>query len=287
MQIPVRPFKARLIRAGIPRIDWHHPLTFGLVGCWLPGLTRGYDLTDNCSPMAYSTSGTIQSFGSEIEGSVLPGGQTTTEGNIYSVVAPSVFKGWNNFSLYYRGVLHGTAGNQFNYLLYIAFDNGNATPPYEICSIGDPNSAGALTTVSVNWNNSGGEQKGTGVDFTGNSLISCLGTLTVGGNNILYRDGLQVASNAWNTGGTGQATTSATTAIQINGWTFGGRFASPSCYMACAWNRTLSAAEAQYLDADPYGFLIWPEDEIFATWVGAAATPPVTGTPFSLRLINI
>lgn len=39
------------------------------------------------------------------------------------------------------------------------------------------------------------------------------------------------------------------------------------------WNRTITAPEAFLLHNDPYCFLSYPEDDMRATWVGAAATP--------------
>jgi hypothetical protein len=49
----------------------------------------------------------------------------------------------------------------------------------------------------------------------------------------------------------------------VNGWV----------YYGIVWNRTISAAEARKLHDDPYCFLIYPEDEMGATLVGATATP--------------
>jgi hypothetical protein len=40
---------------------------------------------------------------------------------------------------------------------------------------------------------------------------------------------------------------------------------------AGGWNRALTASEALSWAQDPYGFLIYPEDEMFATMVGAVA----------------
>jgi hypothetical protein len=191
-------------------------------------------------------------------------------------VAPPVYKGWNNFSLYYRGAQHGTVGCAFNYLVYIAYDGSNATSPYEVASIGDLTNGGALTTVAQGWNDAGGgEQKSSGVDFTGTlPLISCLGTFTVNGSNLIYRNGIQVLSTAW--GNSSPAATSATTQIQINGWTFQPRSASPNCYIACAWNRALSAAEAALLDVDPYCFLIPAEGEMPALYLASSGAPSGT-----------
>lgn len=42
-------------------------------------------------------------------------------------------------------------------------------------------------------------------------------------------------------------------------------------YYQASWKRTLTATEARLLHDDPYCFLIYPEDEIFATLVGVAA----------------
>jgi hypothetical protein len=53
------------------------------------------------------------------------------------------------------------------------------------------------------------------------------------------------------------------------------------------WNRALTATEAAQLHNDPYGFLIYPEDEIFSTVVGASAVIAPIGNPhFMGRLSN-
>lgn len=45
-------------------------------------------------------------------------------------------------------------------------------------------------------------------------------------------------------------------------------------YYGAMWNRTISAAEARKIHDDPYCFLIYPEDDMFATLVGTAAAAP-------------
>ena len=45
--------KRSLPNGGV-RIDWSHPMTNGLIGCYLPGITRGIDLCGNVNLTASS-----------------------------------------------------------------------------------------------------------------------------------------------------------------------------------------------------------------------------------------
>ena len=288
MQLPIRQSpKPRWIRGGVPRIDWSHPLTKGLIGCWVPGITFVKDLTGTCPDMSFvsNIAGNTGSIVIDREGPAISGGTNNATGTILYCTAPAVYKGWSNFSTYYRGQFNGLGNyNPFQYLIYIGYDNTGSSP-FEVVGIGDHANAGNLTTVSTGWNKAGaGPFNGTTVNFQTVGTISCLGTFTVNGNNILYKNGAQVASDSW--GGAGVASSTATSELCINGWTqYGPRRTSVDCYLACCWNRTLSAVEAQQMDADPYGFLIWPEDEIFAELVGAAVVAtPNPGFPIAADL---
>ena len=58
MQLPIETApKPKWIRGSIPRVDWSHPLTQGLIGCWVPGAARGWDLTGNTPALILSSSG--------------------------------------------------------------------------------------------------------------------------------------------------------------------------------------------------------------------------------------
>lgn len=62
----------------------------------------------------------------------------------------------------------------------------------------------------------------------------------------------------------------------LNAASFGGG-SNGFIYYFAGWNRALSAAEALKIHQDPYSFLIYPEDDMIATLVGAAAA----GGPFA------
>jgi hypothetical protein len=246
MALVLKPPQRRLLPNGKLKIDWSHPLAKGLIACFLPGISY-QDLSGNCPDLTLNQnpSSPIPPFGVGPEGPVLTGAFANTSGSILTCLAPSQFKNWNNLSLYFRGPRgNGNGVGGLPYFFYVSYTSGVGSP-FSIASIGDSNNTD-LSTVGIEYNDGSSNQKTAGtVNLSAATQISVLGTLTVAGNNILYSNGVQVGSNAWV--GSSQAITTSTDMININGWVATGRYSPTNCYIACAWNRALSASEAALL----------------------------------------
>ena len=240
------------------KIDWSHPLSVGLIGCWVPGVS----LIDLCLTGLDLQLGS-STFGVSPEGPCIDGilGATGTNYGAASGDIPSAHPllHWSRLTWYYRGMTNAASGsiaNSFQRLLNIAYDNANGNP-YSL--------AGAYfnsgTTIAPMWNIGGGFV--TGVNFTLSLPIytefSIASTYVAGGNQQGYFNG---AISGGVTGvGPGVPSYSATSQIDIAGDFAYPNSAALKTYMVAFWNRDLSAAEIAYLDADPYCFLVPSEGE--------------------------
>jgi len=164
------------------------------------------------------------------------------------------------------------------------------TAPYSVASgffgaIGTPNYFTSTGTASVDvagfnvitgpnlsfFCNNGGTQLNYAASLTANVYHTGVFVATSATAGLMYFDGKLDTSVSAIT------TTNATTGQQVNFNTgtanaqnFGGGLNGYIYYWA-GWNRILTPGEASLLHADPYCFLIYPEDEIFATLVGTTA----------------
>lgn len=109
--------------------------------------------------------------------------------------------------------------------------------------------------------------------FTGNSVNvfhSFVGANTSATAQSLYFDGKLAATTALTAS---LSTTTSQPAFNTNSASAGGGNNIVGwVYYGILWNRTVTAAEALLLHQDPYCFLIYPEDDIFALGVGSAFT---------------
>ena len=256
---------------GPVKIDWSHPLARGLIGAWLPGVSDGLDLTGNCNlTQTTNKSGpTVSQEGAA--GGLVPASASSP---IWSALAPPRYKTWSTLSMYYRGdrnTLGSTAGSD-PYLIYLSYDNGLISP-YAIAGIGKVSGLNDLSTIAAEWNTTAaGLNTGTPANFEQAGTVSALATFgNTNGNVVLYKNGAQVSSDAW---GTFTYSTSANALMCINGWQGSGRTSPTLCYIACVWDRELTAAEAAQLNSDPYCFLIPAEREMPALRSTAAPTQP-------------
>ena len=256
-----KPGRTLLIPAwGRPRIDWTHPLANGLISCFVPGVAAGVDPTSTVGDLTADTSVVL---GVSQEGPALV--TTVVHGGLYKTGGlPSSITGYNQLSLYWRGY---PLGNQNTYTLWFGVEYSNTNSnPYHIASITSP----GPTTVWLEWN-SGGSYSHLGGGYVYSSGVNRLaGTFKVGGNASLYINGvLQEAKSFGASPPTADA--SATLCLQ-SAPPNTDRPNNAACFLSLIYNRELSAAEVAALDADPYGFLIWDEQE----WPTLSAGSPFT-----------
>jgi len=236
---------------GPVKIDWSHPLAQGLIGCWLPGISGGIDLTGiNPSLVARTASKT----GVAVEGPGLVSDAVNT--GMKGVVGnTSPLTTWTDgFSIYYRGYKLGSGNNNCD-ILSIFYDSaGNF--PFNVAGLTDP-STGQVATV---WNHGGSLSQGTAKSVNNPGLNSLGGTFKVGGNAVLYQSGVATDTTAF---GSGAPTSTATSTVCIDTRAdLSSQWQNSVCYVGYFWNRELSADEMAMLDADPYGFLVPAEGEM-------------------------
>jgi hypothetical protein len=256
----LKPFQVLSPRRSVPvgqvSIDWSHPLANGLIGCWLPGVSGGIDLTGNCADLQPS-SGSSKKYSVNQEGPTLDPGTAGTV-NMLTATAPPAYKGQQAMSMYYRAEKLRAADTQA-ILLYISYDNvPNA--PYNVFGLQSVFNNTSYSQIYVGININGTSQQSANVDFSAETQIRVGATVTsVTGHALsLYKNGL-LADNSTNTLPTGTLNGTSTSQISINGWdtsATSGRASGTAPYIACLWNRELSASEMAAIDADPYGFLV-------------------------------
>lgn len=252
----------------VPRIDWKHPLTAGLLNAWVfsggkpVSLTNGFIL----SPLSAATVGSSsRGAGWKFNGSsqayitdrsdILP--SSTSSCALATVVTPQ-----------------STTAN-----LYI-FSHGNTgfgTGQGHIAAIAHGPSNGTQWAATIGYDGGGSSS-----NLAGGSLV--VGTPNVVAANInlissstntLYVNGVSVATNT--TPASINLTTNATS-IGCLARSTNVVFTFDLVHCCFEWSRTLSSAEHLLLADDPYGFLIFPEDEMRLVLAGiiSGVTPKNT-----------
>lgn len=244
---------------GVPVLDWSSPLTRGLVACYLPGsVPTNQDLTGYSPTLStkISTHWTLGPSNLGGRGAGVPG--TAAIDGVYATI--------------------GTTGNlclpgplSIYVLAYVA-SVGTTETLTGVRYTGTPGTSYSTPFVgygfrssSSNWLfswNIGGTAHfvtGPATSLPIGDRISFLGTLPTSGSAVFYSDGVSVATASAVAGSISYTSTSAFCI---------GSLTNANCrnlhYLVCVWNRALSAYEAASLDAGPFQFLIWPQDQMAA-----------------------
>src|SRR3974390_639081 len=244
----------------IPQINWHHPLAQGLVFC-------GYDqsgmIIDLVGGRPMKSVGTKDSVISSAWGSGL---NYNLDGSKYFTSDAALRASYTTISFACAYVQTGTVGSYASPFMRSA--NNNATTPYTNFVVNLNPAAAGQNTVSIGYSLTG-PAVAQSANWTGNAnnvFTTILGTVDTGykfyAQGIL-RDSASGAYVPFNTQDSvvfsGVSDAAATNPFA--GFVYYGAF----------WNRVLSASEAVQLHQDPYCFLWYPEDDIFAELVGLAA----------------
>lgn len=270
MQIPIRPFSGQdKPWPSLPRLNWAHPLTRGL-------LFYGYDTGAGC-------------LLDLVDGDTSTAAGTTPPGN-----KPSRFGSGLTYAET-GGSRVFAADTQINKMLltaryslacawYISALPSAAGVFVSPFGIGD---AGTTQQATMMWASGATNDMQWALNnvnpavFTANSINTfhssvCANTSATAQN--IYLDGglkTTTALTAAVTTTTAQVTFNANAPASLNVTGVNGKV-----FFGAIWTRTLTAQEAFILHNDPYCFLIYPEDEIFAQWVGttgAAFDPAAVG----------
>jgi hypothetical protein len=267
----VRPFTS------IPRINWSHPLANDLVlYAYDTGVGLIYDLY---SGTVFQSQGTTTHRG--IQGSAWgPSTYWIGGGNEGAFTPPglttkSITPGFS----FGTGVILNNAGTSFA-PFFADNVNGGSSAPYHNWEIQTGPSGSPL--IRAAWNSNGSSEQTTstysitqGVYQSG---VCCLKGTASSLNYFFYVNGIQAetGSGTWAYTSSGEQTNIACNSganVQITGQVFWGGL----------WDRALTAAEVAVLHQDPYCFLWYPEDDLFATvLVGVAGPAPPSAFVFSV-----
>lgn len=264
----------RRLPTGNLSIDWSHPLTRGLIGCFVPGVMGGVNLTAQCPPLAIKTATDTRKVNQE--GPCWT--STADSAGLFGASAPAAFTTWTQFSLYWRGFFTSYAtGN--SKIFGVEFNNIGSSP-FVVASMGF---GGNNVPFVVEWNTNGTYTANVGTTLTA-GFQSLGATFKVGGNVVAYRNGLVLNTTAF--GAT--APTNAASSL-INFQTSNGNTGnlSASGNVGYVWNRELSAAEVTQLDLDPYAFLVADEPEMQALQPPKLFTPSNPCQPLVLKQPNL
>jgi Concanavalin A-like lectin/glucanases superfamily len=268
-----QPYHRLTPRRSVPRggrlsIDWTHPLAQGLIGCWVPGVSAGINLTGMGADMLPSAAGNVQTWADGPEGAAW---QTAKTGDGFAITGPpSVFVGQIN-SLYWRGIFTGTIASNAGSPLIGLEPNNTGGGPFLYQAIDVVFGSGGA--ICCEWNSGGSfAQSGTSFVPTINTMYGFAGTFKPGGNSVFYVNGSAFNTTAYGASG---PTTNGTPRLDLQGFLPDlTRTLAAQCFIACQWNRELSADEVKAFDADPYCFLV---SDLEVEW--AAGPVPFPYTP--------
>ncbi|HEY7294250.1 MAG TPA: LamG-like jellyroll fold domain-containing protein [Dehalococcoidia bacterium] len=276
---PRRILYGKQVPAGFVQINRGHPLAADLSMALLPGMFYGRNLVRNTADL---TIGDANGVGAPVIATTQDGpgykqptndkdGLRLTFGN--GVAQLEKFTRGN--TLYWRGVIVSAPGGaSFTYLVGISYAANN-TNPYQIYAI----NVGHASQVQTAWNSGGASSGGTGytgLTFGASCFHSIAATFKAGGNAILYVDGKQVESNAF---GASVPNTSGSEIFMVGTLPSGAGPNTLQCThnLVLGWNRALSAAEIQMLDAAPYAIFA-PADTIMPALFNPLSFVSLLGT---------
>lgn len=272
MQIPIIPFRGKTKPYGsIPRINWQHPLARGLVSY---GYDAGFGPIDLVTGGLRTINNTVNPpFGGpkqSIYGSALTSVATTSTAGLYTL------PGSNDIV---NAAVAGSYSIACGFMLTATPAAGSTL--FSTCN--------ATSTTAIAIRCFGSVATDCRLSFAGGNVSTAAGALTLN----TYKTWLGVGVSAFVGAIYVDGALSISAATTINAAATAGavpsffglrssaaqQFVSGTIYYGALWkNRALTAAEARLLHDDPYCFLIYPEDEMFAELVGAVA---VASAPFA------
>lgn len=269
MQLPILQRRGQVKPYGsIPRINWGHPLTFGLV-------TYVYDVGGFCVDLIGGSSG-IFATATTVPRAATPFGS----GYVYSSTSGAIQTGPPALALFANGTNNASVAPWS--LVAGFFVTTNPTGVGCIFGLSDTGgnnifSFSVATSTTVDFGTSNGIADMNGITVPNFiSQYSTLGmTAPTTSSAIGYFNGLNVASQTTSNATTCGAQVPTINTLTQSGLSFNGNYTG-SVFYGGAWNRSLSATEMLQMHFDPYSFLVYPEDEVSATLKGAvsaAVTP--------------
>jgi hypothetical protein len=234
------------VPSGVPKIDWMHPITLGLAGCWLPGIEPCYNLVNGvAAPRTGSHRSKLETYGPAAD---FAGG----DANYFTVSPGAILAGQANFSIVAqaqaRSVGEVNAGNPI-YCERVAA--GNA-----ILKLNQANYGGLGGPLEFTYRNDGGtllqyKPSGSTISDTGMHVFGLSKSNATGGVR-MFNDGAMLgAATSWvsNDTLTSSPVYIAFEPADAKGWW------GPISFVA-VWKRALSDSEQASLSRNLFQFLI-------------------------------
>jgi hypothetical protein len=252
----------------LPRVNWRHPLAQGLAACYLPGLSP-FDLAGR-GPALLSRQSWVPSV--TPFGMAGTGGTSSSDASAWGALPPGL-QFTSAVSLYFLGQqISDQADSDYFGATYNNAPSAAWSSPYAAWFLRD--TSGGTGQFQWSWNNNGTLEAVGSTEPSqpaAGAKISVLGTVLMGGTAYLYSNGALLTSTS---AGTGPITYGSTPYFFV-GASNSGDLAANRSILCAVWSRQLSAAEAVALNADPFGFLEWPEHR-YPLRIGAAVNVTVT-----------
>lgn len=262
--------KGRYKPTGIPIINWNDPRTLGLVKAFiLNGNMAPFDLVNFTVATATGTVTPRASHGGQ---NAYFQGQDNALTNYYTVKSGTILGGQASFSVIAGAALlstHNTTGGG-SYTIY----SERATSGNDILKLCMSTGTANTSPINFTYRNDAGtliQPKSASNSNDGLFHVYALTKNGSGSNNAnVFTDGKNVATASWNTNDT---FTNASIKSTIGGDVGDTTSGYPDyIHFVYLYNISLSTAIISSLSADPYGFLIFPQDQIFAQVRKPAAT---------------
>jgi hypothetical protein len=209
---------------------------------------------------------------------------TTATAGLIGTTPPTFYAG-NYFSFYWRGFVSANSNTSAAAPIIAISDHNSWSPPYIFMGFRANTTGTTGNGIVLQYNGGSTYSQFATASWTTGKTNSCGGSFNMTQDTQFgYVNGVSYLCGFTN--GT-KTTPAATSQICLACEPAGGDNAILNADVYCAYfyTRNLSDTDQANLDADPYGFLIWPEDEIFATLVGAAAAVgPVNPPPYPQRM---
>lgn len=246
-------------------VDWTHPLSQGLMACYVPGTNGGQNIAGSGGDLAF---GTAASIGVGADGPGLASTSSTASGLSLSGV-PANLRGKTAYSGYYRGYVSSATTDYAPYLRLTS--NNTGTELFALYCRGFVPSELVLNDSTNGTGEYNISSNSTGFMSHGASALN-------GGNLYTYNNGNLVTTQAIGTIDAG----SSTSILQIgadpvnNNSSFTG-----TTYIAALWSRQLTHDEQAWLDREPFCFLVPAEYELPALYVSSGGAPATSLPVFS------
>lgn len=277
----------------LPRIDWSNPLTHGLLACYVPASQTLVDLCNRGPILAYVTPSAANVIGGP-EGLAMSA-QTTSRG-AWTTITPAVQIN-QPVTLFWRGMATANAVTDQCGLIAVRYSNNAGTTPF--VSYGLARGAGASLdndSFCLQWG-SGATYVSAGFNFSWstnyNKIFSLAASLAFPNSNKLYVNGILKSTPnmsvpltfPYGTGprlyiGCVPGETTANDNLVTN--------------IAMIFNAQLTDQQVADLSFNPYGFLIYPQDEnrtALARTVAVTAPQPLadfaTNSPRLRRIVKM